>query len=85
MKIKRYLVKIYLQTLYNVLKYKYKEKGKKLVKNLGGNIMYRLEVKLGRKWKLGLVVYKTLEDANERAEYMKLVGHKVRIIEDWVK
>ena len=47
--------------------------------------MYRLEVKLGRKWKLGLVVYKTLEDANERAEYMKLVGHKVRIIEYWVK
>lgn len=68
-----------------MLEYKYKEGNKKLVENLGGKIMYRLEVKLGRKWKLGLVVYKTLEDANERAEYMKLVGHKVRIIEDWVK
>jgi hypothetical protein len=68
-----------------VLEYKYKEGNKKLVENLGGKIMYRLEVKLGRKWKLGLNVYKTLEEVNERAEYMKLVGHKVRIIEDWVK
>ncbi len=47
--------------------------------------MFRLEVKLGRKWKLGLNVYETFEEANERAEHMKLVGHKVRIIEDWVK
>ena len=47
--------------------------------------MYRLEVKLGRKWKLGLVVYKTLEDANERAEYMKLVGQKKKKIKDWEK
>jgi hypothetical protein len=68
-----------------VLEYKYKEGNKKLVENLGGKIMYRLEVKLGRKWKLGLNVYETFEEANERAEYMKLVGHKVRIIEDWVK
>lgn len=68
-----------------MLEYKYKEGNKKLVENLGGKIMYRLEVKLGRKWKLGLNVYETLEEANERAEYMKLVGHKVRIIEDWVK
>lgn len=68
-----------------MLEYKYKEGNKKLVENLGGKIMYRLEVKLGRKWKLGLNVYKTLEEVNERAEYMKLVGHKVRIIEDWVK
>lgn len=47
--------------------------------------MFRIEVKLGKKWKLGLNVYETLEDAKKRAECMKLVGHKVRIIEDWVK
>ena len=67
-----------------MLKYKYKEKGKKLVKNLGGKIMYRLEVKLGRKWKLGLNVYETLEEVNERAKYMKSIGHKVRIIKNWL-
>lgn len=68
-----------------MLEYKYKEGNKKLVENLGGKIMYRLEVKLGRKWKLGLNVYETLEEVNERAKYMKSIGHKVRIIEDWVK
>ena len=46
--------------------------------------MYRLEVKLGRKWKLGLVVYKTLEETNERAKYMRSIGHKVRIIKNWL-
>ena len=47
-----------------MLEYKYKEGNKKLVENLGGKIMYRLEVKLGRKWKLGLNVYETLEEVN---------------------
>lgn len=46
--------------------------------------MYRLEVKLGRKWKLGLNVYETFEEANERAKYMKSIGHKVRIIKNWL-
>jgi hypothetical protein len=67
-----------------VLEYKYKEGNKKLVENLGGKIMYRLEVKLGRKWKLGLNVYETLEEVNERAKYMKSIGHKVRIIKNWL-
>ena len=67
-----------------MLEYKYKEGNKKLVENLGGKIMYRLEVKLGRKWKLGLNVYETLEEANERAKYMKSIGHKVRIIKNWL-
>lgn len=67
-----------------MLKYKYKEGNKKLVENLGGKIMYRLEVKLGRKWKLGLNVYETLEEVNERAKYMKSIGHKVRIIKNWL-
>ncbi len=67
-----------------MLEYKYKEGNKKLVENLGGKIMYRLEVKLGRKWKLGLNVYETLEEVNERAKYMKSIGHKVRIIKNWL-
>jgi hypothetical protein len=67
-----------------VLEYKYKEGNKKLVENLGGKIMYRLEVKLGKKWKLGLNVYETLEEVNERAKYMKSIGHKVRIIKNWL-
>lgn len=67
-----------------MLEYKYKEGNKKLVENLGGKIMYRLEVKLGRKWKLGLNVYETLEEVNERAKCMKSIGHKVRIIKNWL-
>ena len=67
-----------------MLEYKYKEGNKKLVENLGGKIMFRLEVKLGRKWKLGLNVYETLEEVNERAKYMKSIGHKVRIIKNWL-
>lgn len=67
-----------------MLEYKYKEGNKKLVENLGGKIMYRLEVKLGRKWKLGLNVYETFEEVNERAKYMKSIGHKVRIIKNWL-
>ncbi len=67
-----------------MLEYKYKEGNKKLVENLGGKIMYRLEVKLGKKWKLGLNVYETLEEVNERAKYMKSIGHKVRIIKNWL-
>jgi hypothetical protein len=42
--------------------------------------MFRLEVKMGRKWKLGWNVYSTLQEAEERAKVMTSVGHKVRIV-----
>lgn len=41
--------------------------------------MYRIEAKIGRKWKLGIVVYETFEDVNKRKKEMEAVGCKVRI------
>lgn len=43
--------------------------------------MYRLQVKLGKSWKLGLNVYDTKEAAEKRKERMESVGHKVKIVE----
>ena len=46
--------------------------------------MYRLEVKCGRKWKLGWNVYNSLEEAIARKDKMESAGHKVRIVKtDW--
>lgn len=41
--------------------------------------MYRLKVKCGRKWRLGLNVYSTLEEAEARKSQMESVGHIVKI------
>lgn len=44
--------------------------------------MYRLKVKVNsRKWKLGINVYKSIEDAEARKKEMEAVGHKVKIVE----
>lgn len=43
--------------------------------------MYRLMVKFGRGWKMGLNVYHSIEDAQERKAQMEAAGHKVKIIE----
>lgn len=42
--------------------------------------MYRLEVKVYGKWKLGWNYYKTVEEAEARKVKMESVGHKVRIV-----
>lgn len=39
----------------------------------------RLEVKYGRKWKLGLNIYENKEKANERIEELRRVGIKARV------
>ena len=44
--------------------------------------MYRLEVKVGRKWKLGINEYSTEEQATERKNKMESVGHVVRIVKN---
>ena len=46
--------------------------------------MYRLEVKVGKSWKLGLNVYHSIEAAEARKAKMESVGHKIRIVKtDW--
>lgn len=44
-------------------------------------MFYRLKVKYGRTWKLGVKYYKSYEQALERKEQMERVGHKVQIVE----
>ena len=39
----------------------------------------RLEVKYGRRWKLGLNIYENEEKANKRIEELQKVGIKARI------
>ncbi len=47
-------------------------------------MMYRLEVKYGRKWKMGIHTYETIEQANERKQVMESVGHKVKVVKtEW--
>lgn len=43
--------------------------------------MYRLQVKLGKSWKLGWKWYECKEEAEKRKKEMELVGHKVKIVE----
>lgn len=43
--------------------------------------MYRLMVKFGRGWKMGINVYHSIEGAEKRKAKMESVGHKVKIIE----
>lgn len=42
--------------------------------------MYRLMVKFGRGWKMGVNVYHSIESAQERKAKMESVGHRVKII-----
>lgn len=42
--------------------------------------MYRLFVKFGRGWKMGINVYHSVEDANKRKAQMEAVGHKVKVV-----
>lgn len=41
--------------------------------------MYRLLVKVGKDWRLGIKVYKTEEEALARKAKMESVGHKVKV------
>lgn len=41
--------------------------------------MLRIEAKVGRKWRLGINVYETLDEITKRKEEMEAVGCKVRI------
>jgi hypothetical protein len=41
--------------------------------------MYRLKVKIGKRWVWGLNSYPSLEAAQERKAQMEKVGHKVKI------
>lgn len=43
--------------------------------------MYRLKVKIGKQWRLGLVTYKTYLDAQIRQEELKLIGTKSIIVD----
>lgn len=43
--------------------------------------MYRLEVWYSNRWKMGINVYHSIEDAEKRKTKMESVGHKVKIIE----
>ena len=45
--------------------------------------MYRLEVKYGRKWKMGIHTYETIEQANERKQVMESVGFQAYEGEWW--
>lgn len=42
--------------------------------------MYRLMVKFGKDWKMGINVYPSAEDANKRKSQMEAVGHKVKVV-----
>ena len=43
--------------------------------------MFRLKVKIGRKWKLSLNVYETYLDAQIRQEELSLIGAKSIIVD----
>lgn len=43
--------------------------------------MYRLEVWYYKRWKMGVNVYNSIEEAEKRKAQMEAVGHKVRVIE----
>lgn len=43
--------------------------------------MFRLKVKIGRKWKLSLGVYETYLDAQIRQEELRLIGAKSIIVD----
>lgn len=42
--------------------------------------MYRIMMKVGRKWKMGLVEYSTAEEVLERVIYLESIGHKCKIV-----
>lgn len=41
--------------------------------------MFRLLIKNGRKWKHGIIVYKSFEDASARKSQLEEIGMKVKI------
>ena len=41
--------------------------------------MYRLKIKFGRSWKLGLVEYGTIQEANERINELKSLRKSVQV------
>ena len=43
--------------------------------------MFRLKVKIGRRWKLGIVIYNDYESALRRVEFFQSKGTKVKIVD----
>lgn len=43
--------------------------------------MFRLKVKVGKKFRLGIRVYNSREEAERRKKEMEKVGHVVKIVE----
>ena len=42
--------------------------------------MYRIMMKAGRTWKMGLVDYKTAEEVMERVIELESIGHKCKVV-----
>lgn len=43
---------------------------------------YRLKVRCGKRWILGIVEYITFKDAQDRKKKMESVGHTVKIVDN---
>ena len=64
---------MYVFIVYNV------NTNKQIINVWRYKMFIRLEVKYGRKWKLGLNIYENKEKANERIEELRRVGIKARV------